>query len=98
MLVEEIREKVGKLDNMQKEFFIEIVQALRNRELKSLEQQFKDIETLNDLCIEEIFNAVNELEKLNKEGKSFTIKEKNEIFNKVLINTLNLQKLTSGKV
>lgn len=90
MLVEEIREKVGKLDNMQKEFFIEIVQALRNRELKSLEQQFKDIETLNDLCIEEIFNAVNELEKLNKEGKSFTIKEKNEIFNKVLINTLNL--------
>lgn len=98
MLVEEIREKVGKLDNMQKEFFIEIVQALRNRELKSLEQQFKDIETLNDLCIEEILNAVNELEKLNKEGKSFTIKEKNEIFNKVLINTLNLQKLTSGKV
>lgn len=90
MLVEEIREKVGKLDNMQKEFFIEIVQALRNRELKSLEQQFKDIETLNDLCIEEILNAVNELEKLNKEGKSFTIKEKNEIFNKVLINTLNL--------
>lgn len=90
MLIEEIRKKVSKFDNIQKNFFIEIVQSLRNRDLRSLEQQFKDIEELNDLCIEEILNAVKELEQLNKEGKRFTIKEKNEIFNHVLIRTLDL--------
>lgn len=90
MLIEEIRKKVSKFDEIQKNFFIEIVQSLRNRDLRSLEQQFKDIEELNDLCIEEILNAVKELERLNKEGKRFTIKEKNEIFNKVLIRTLDL--------
>lgn len=91
MIIEEIRQKVSKLDFIQQRFFIEIVQSLRNRELRGLEQQFKDIEQLNDLCKQEILNAVKELEKLNKEGKSFTIKEKNEIFNKVLIRTLELQ-------
>lgn len=90
MLIEEICKKVSKLDNSQKDFFIEIVQSLRNRELRGLGQQFKDLEELNDLCVEETFNAVKELEQLNKEGKSFTIKEKNEIFNKVLIRTLDL--------
>ena len=90
MLVEEIREKVNKLDFIQKSFFIEIVQSLRNRELRGLEQQYKDIEELNDLCKLEILNTVKELEKLNKEGKNFTIKEKNEIFNKVLIRTFEL--------
>ena len=90
MLVEEISKRVNKFDVVQKNFFIEIVQRLRNRELRSLEQQYKDIEELNDLCIEEILNAVKELEKLNKEGKNFTIKEKNEIFNKVLIRTFEL--------
>lgn len=67
-----------------------MVQSLRNRELKGLEQQFKDLEEMNDLCVEEILNVVKELEKLNKEGKSFTIKEKNEILNHVLIRTLDL--------
>lgn len=90
MSVEEIRKKVSKFDFIQKNFFIEIVQSLRNRDLRSVEQQFKDIEDLNDLCIEEILSAVKELEQLNKEGKSFTIKERNEIFNKVLIRTLDL--------
>lgn len=90
MIIEEIRQKVSKLDFIQQRFFIEIVQSLRNRELRGLEQQFKDIEQLNDLCKKEILNAVKELEKLNKEGKSFTIKEKNEIFNKVLIRTFEL--------
>lgn len=90
MIIEEIRQKVSKFDLVQENFFIEIVQSLRNRDLRSLEQQFKDIEGLNDLCKQEILNAVKELEKLNKEGKSFTIKEKNEIFNKVLIRTLDL--------
>lgn len=90
MLIEEIRKKVSKFDFIQENFFIEIVQSLRNRELRGLEQQFKDIEELNDLCKQEILNAVKELEKLNKEGKMFTIKEKNEIFNKVLIRTLDL--------
>ena len=90
MSVKEIRQKVSKLDFIQQNFFIEIVQSLRNRDLRSLEQQFKDIEELNDLCVEEILNAVKELEKLNKEGKRFTIKEKNEIFNKVLIRTFEL--------
>lgn len=90
MLIEEMRKKVSKFDEIQKNFFIEIVQSLRNRDLRSLEQQFKDIEELNDLCIEEILNAVKELEILNKEGKSFTIKEKNAILNRVLIRTLDL--------
>ncbi|MDU3521592.1 hypothetical protein [Clostridium saudiense] len=90
MLVEEISKRVNKFDVVQKNFFIEIVQRLRNRELRSLEQQYKDIEELNDLCKLEILNAVKELEKLNKEGKNFTIKEKNEIFNKVLIRTFEL--------
>ena len=90
MLVEEISKRVNKFDVVQKNFFIEIVQRLRNRELRSLEQQYKDIEELNDLCKPEILNAVKELEKLNKEGKNFTIKEKNEIFNKVLIRTFEL--------
>lgn len=90
MLVEEIRQKVSKFDNIKKNFFVEIVQSLRNRELRGLEKQYKDIGELNDLCKQEILNAVKELEKLNKEGKSFTVKEKNEIFNKVLIRTLNL--------
>lgn len=90
MLIEEIRKKVSKFDFIQENFFIEIVQSLRNRELRGLEQQFKDIEELNDLCKQEILNAVKELEKLKKEGKSFTIKEKNEIFNKVLIRTFEL--------
>ena len=90
MLVEEISKRVNKFDVVQKNFFIEIVQRLRNRELRSLEQQYKDIEELNDLCKLEILNAVKELEKLNKEGKNFTIKEKNEIFNKVLIRTFKL--------
>lgn len=90
MSVKEISQKVNKFDNIQKNFFIEMVQSLRNRELKGLEQQFKDIEEMNDLCVEEILNAVKELEQLNKEGKSFTIKEKNEILNHVLIRTLDL--------
>ena len=90
MVLEEISKRVNKLDVVQKNFFIEIVQSLRNRELRGLEQQFKDIEQLNDLCKLEILNAVKELEKLNKEGKNFTIKEKNEIFNKVLIRTFEL--------
>lgn len=90
MLVEEISKRVNKFDVVQKNFFIEIVQSLRNRDLRSLEQQYKDIEQLNDLCKQEILNVVKELEKLNKEGKSFTIKEKNEIFNKVLIRTFEL--------
>lgn len=90
MLVKEIYQKVNKFDNIQKNFFIEMVQSLRNRELKGLEQQFKDIEEMNDLCVEEILNAVKEIEQLNKEGKSFTIKEKNEILNHVLIRTLDL--------
>ncbi|MGG7058328.1 hypothetical protein ACQPUZ_08520 [Clostridium tertium] len=90
MLVKEISKRVNKFDVVQKNFFIEIVQRLRNRDLRRLEQQYKDIEQLNDLCKQEILNAVKELEKLNKEGKSFTIKEKNEIFNKVLIRTFEL--------
>ena len=90
MVLEEISKRVNKLDVVQKNFFIEIVQSLRNRELRGLEQQYKDIEELNDLCKQEILNAVKELEKLNKEGKNFTIKEKNEIFNKVLIRTFEL--------
>lgn len=90
MSVEEIRKKVSKLDNIQKDFFMEIVRTLRSRELRALEQSYKNIGELNDLCVEEILNAVKELEKLNKEGKSFTIKEKNEIFNKVLIRTFEL--------
>lgn len=90
MIIEEIRQKVSKFDLVQENFFIEIVQSLRNRELRGVEQQFKDIEQLNDLCKQEILNAVKELEKLNKEGKSFTIKEKNEIFNKLLIRTFEL--------
>ena len=91
MLVEEISKRVNKFDVVQKNFFIEIVQRLRNRELRSLEQQYKDIEELNDLCKLEILNAVKELEKLNKEGKNFTIKEKHELFNNVLIRTFELQ-------
>ncbi len=90
MIIEEIHEKVNKFDFIQQNFFIEIVQSLRNRELRGVEQQFKDIEELNDLCKLEILNAVKELEKLNKEGKNFTIKEKNGIFNKVLILTFEL--------
>ncbi|WP_373205254.1 hypothetical protein [Clostridium tertium] len=90
MLVEEIRKKVSNFDIVQKNFFIEIVQSLRNRDLRSLEQQYKDIDELNYLCKHEILNAVKELEELNKEGKSFTIKEKNEILNHVLIRTLDL--------
>ena len=90
MLVEEICQKVSKFDFIQQNFFIEIVQSLRNRDLRSLEQSYKDIGELNGLCVEEILNAVKELEKLNKEGKSFTIKEKSEIFNKVLIRTFEL--------
>ena len=90
MVLEEISKSVNKLDVVQKNFFIEIVQSLRNRELRGLEQQYKDIEELNDLCKLEILNTVKELEKLNKEGKNFTIKEKNEIFNKVLIRTFEL--------
>ena len=88
MIIEEIRQKVSNLDFIQQSLFIEIVQSLRNRELRGLEQQFKDIEEMKDLYVEEILNAVKELEQLNKEGKSFTIKEKNEILNHVLIRTL----------
>mgnify|MGYP000549022746 CR=1 FL=1 len=90
MIIEEIRQKVSNLDFIQQSLFIEIVQSLRNRELRGLEQQFKDIEEMKDLYVEEILNAVKELEQLNKEGKSFTIKEKNEILNHVLIRTLDL--------
>ena len=90
MIIEEIHEKVNKFDFIQQNFFIEIVQSLRNRELRGVEQQFKDIEELNDLCKLDILNAVKEIEKLNKEGKNFTIKEKNGIFNKVLILTFEL--------
>ena len=90
MIIEEIRQKVSKFDLVQENFFIEIVQSLRNRELRGVEQQFKDIEQLNDLCKQEILNAVKELEKLNKEGKSFTIKEKKEIFFFFLIRTFEL--------
>lgn len=90
MLVEEIRQKVSKFDNIKKNFFVEIVQSLRNRELRGLEQQYKDLEELNDLCVEEILNVVKELEQLNKYDKIFTIKKKNEIFNHVLIRTLDL--------
>lgn len=90
MITKQIRKKVSKFDEVQKNFFIEMVQSLRNRDLRSLEQQFKDIEELNDLCKQEILNAVKELEKLNMDGKAFTIKEKNKLLKKVLIRTIEL--------
>lgn len=90
MLIEEIKTRVNKFTSVEKDFFVETVQSLRNRELYGVEQSFKDIETLNDLFLEEILNAVKEVELLNEEGKKNSIRKKNEILNKVLIRTLDL--------
>lgn len=90
MLIEEIKTRVNKFTSVEKDFFVEIVRGLRNREFRGLEQSFKDIETLNDLYVQEILNAVKKIELLNKEGTGFTLKAKKDISNSVLIRTLDL--------
>lgn len=90
MSVEKICEKVNRFDKFEKEFFVEIVQALKSRECDMIKESYKDLEMLNELNIQEILNAIEDIEALKKGGKYLTPNEKNEILNTTLLKTLDL--------
>ncbi|CUO75157.1 MULTISPECIES: hypothetical protein [Clostridium] len=86
----ELKAKVNRLNDLEKEFFIEIVQKIKYRNTDMLKESFKDMERFNDSEIKGISNAIEEIQILKQEGDSLTVNKKSEILNKVLLKSLDL--------
>ena len=86
----ELKAKVNRLNDLEKEFFIEIVQKIKYRNTDMLNESFKDMERFNDSEIKGISNAIEEIQILKQEGDSLTVNKKSEILNKVLLKSLDL--------
>lgn len=86
----ELKSKVNRLNDLEKEFFIEIVQKIKYRNNNMLKESFKDMERFNDSEIKGISNAIEEIQILKQEGESLTVNKKSEILNKVLLRSLDL--------
>ncbi len=86
----ELKAKVNRLNDLEKEFFIEIVQKIKYRNADMLKESFKDMERFNDSEIKGISNAIEEIQILKQEGDSLTVNKKSEILNKVLLKSLDL--------
>lgn len=86
----ELKAKVNRLNDLEKEFFIEIVQKIKYRNTDMLNESFKDMERFNDSEIKGISNAIEEIQILKQEGNGLTVHKKSEILNKVLIQSLDL--------
>ena len=86
----ELKAKVNRLNDLEKEFFIEIVQKIKYRNTDILKESCKDMERFNDSEIKGISNAIEEIQILKQEGDSLTVNKKSEILNKVLLKSLDL--------
>lgn len=86
----ELKEKVNRLNDLEKEFFIEIVQKVKYRNTDMLNESFKDMERFNDSERKRISNAIEEIQILKQEGYSLTVDKKRKILNKVLLQSLDL--------
>ncbi|WP_449389573.1 hypothetical protein [Clostridium sp. ETTB3] len=86
----ELKAKVNRLNDLEKKFFIEIVQKIKYRNTDMLKESFKDMERFNDSEIKGISNAIEEIQILKQEGDSLTVNKKSEILNKVLLKSLDL--------
>ena len=86
----ELKAKVNRLNDLEKEFFIEIVQKIKYRNTDMLKESFKDMERFNDSEIKGISNAIEEIQILKQEGDSLTVNKKSEILNKVILQSLDL--------
>lgn len=86
----ELKAKVNRLNDLEKEFFIEIVQKIKYRNTDMLKESFKDMERFNDSEIKGISNAIEEIQILKQEGDILTVNKKSEILNKVLLQSLDL--------
>lgn len=86
----ELKAKVNRLNDLEKKFFIEIVQKIKYRNTDMLKESFKDMERFNDSEIKGISNAIEEIQILKQEGDSLTVNKKSKILNKVLLKSLDL--------
>ena len=86
----ELKAKVNRLNDLEKEFFIEIVQKIKYRNTDMLNESFKDIERFNESEIKGISNAIEKMRKLKQEGYSLTVNKKSEILNEILLQSLDL--------
>lgn len=86
----ELKAKVNRLNDLEKKFFIEIVQKIKYRNTDMLKESFKDMERFNDSEIKGISNAIEEIQILKQEGDSLTVNKKSEFLNKVLLKSLDL--------
>lgn len=86
----ELKAKVNRLNDLEKEFFIEIVQKIKYRNTDMINESFKDMEKFNDSEIKGISNAIEEMQILKQEGNSLTLNKTREILNKVLLKSLDL--------
>ena len=86
----ELKAKVNRLNDLEKEFFIEIVQKIKYRNTDMLNESFKDIERFNESEIKGISNAIEKMQILKKEGYSLTVNKKSEILNEILLQSLDL--------
>ncbi|MBS5926999.1 MAG: hypothetical protein KIC66_07925 [Clostridium sp.] len=86
----ELKAKVNRLNDLEKEFFIEIVQKIKYRNTDMLNESFKDIERFNESEIKGISNAIEKMQILKQEGYSLTVNKKSEILNEILLQSLDL--------
>ncbi|WP_196048828.1 hypothetical protein [Clostridium saudiense] len=86
----ELKAKVNRLNDLEKEFFIEIVQKIKYRNTDMLNESFKDMERFNESEIKGISNAIEKMQILKQEGYSLTVNKKSEILNEILLQSLDL--------
>ena len=86
----ELKENVNRLNDLEKEFFIEIVQKIKYRNTDMLNESFKDMERFNELEMKGISNAIEKMQILKQEGYSLTVNKKSEILNEILLQSLDL--------
>lgn len=86
----ELKAKVNRLNDLEKKFFIEIVQKIKYRNTDMLNESFKDMERFNESEIKGISNAIEKMQILKQEGYSLTVNKKSEILNEILLQSLDL--------